>query len=117
MAVLAHALVVLVVLALPATVVTVLLAIAAWRERARTAALAVQHRVTDAVHRDFGALVAPTVRRGLRGPWTVSMAAPLGRPDVLGGVLATVERAVAQEARGRGGLRIVLTPQEPGGGR
>jgi len=60
----------LVVLALPVAGLVVLLKMLDFLQRRRAATVARQIEVTDAIHREFGAIVAPTVRRA-RGGWRV----------------------------------------------
>jgi hypothetical protein len=60
----------LVVLAVPVAGLIVLLKVVDFLQRRRAATVARQIEVTDAIHREFGAIVAPTVRRA-RGGWRV----------------------------------------------
>ncbi len=46
-------------------------------ERRRSARVARQIMLTDAIHRELGAAAAPEVRRQWRGDWTVVMAVPI----------------------------------------
>ena len=62
----------LVVIGMPVAVVMALLTLANARERRRQVVINRQIDVTDAVHRQFGAIVAPTVRRARRG-WRVML--------------------------------------------
>jgi hypothetical protein len=93
---------------LPLVLVLVLLAIATRRERRVTEAVAQQIAVTDAIHRELGAIVAPTVEPRSRGPWRVTIPVPFERPELIASVLGITHRTVA---RGRP-MEIVLTPQE-----
>ncbi len=72
-----------------------------------------QIAVTDAIHRELGAVASPDVRRGWLGHWTVSMAVPFGQKGTVDAVVriaweffATFHPAEASR------LRIVLTPAE-----
>jgi len=60
----------LVVLGLPVAGLVVLLKVVDVLQRRRATTVARQIEVTDAIHREFGAIVAPTVRRA-RGVWRV----------------------------------------------
>ena len=60
----------LVVLGLPVAGLVVLLKVVDVLQRRRATTVARQIEVTDAIHREFGAIVAPTVRRA-RGGWRV----------------------------------------------
>ena len=60
----------LVVLGVPVAGLVALLKVLDFLQRRRAATVARQIEVTDAIHRQFGAIVAPTVRRARRG-WRV----------------------------------------------
>jgi hypothetical protein len=60
----------LMVLGLPVAGLVALLKVVDFLQRRRAATVARQIEVTDAIHREFGAIVAPTVRRA-RGGWCV----------------------------------------------
>ena len=55
----------------PFTAVLALLWVSGWIERRREMALARQIELTDAIHRELGAVAAPTVHPGARGSWRV----------------------------------------------
>ncbi len=82
-------------------------------EQRRSAGIARQIALTDAIHRELGAVAAPEVRPPWLGGWTVSMAVPLEREATVGAVVriahelfSTLDRVDAPR------LRIVLRPQE-----
>ncbi len=60
----------LVVVGVPVAGLVALLKVLDFLERRRAATVARQIELTDAIHREFGAIVAPTVRRA-RGGWRV----------------------------------------------
>src|SRR5260370_7513307 len=60
----------LVGLGVPVAGLVALLKVLDFLQRRRAATVARQIEVTDAIHREFGAIVAPTVRRA-RGGWRV----------------------------------------------
>jgi hypothetical protein len=62
----------LVILALPAAALIALLKTVDALQARRDARIARQTEVTDAIHREFGAIVAPFVRR-MRGGWRVTV--------------------------------------------
>jgi hypothetical protein len=64
-----------------------------------------QIAVTDAIHRELGAVVAPVVHRRGR-TWRVSIAVPFGAPPVVERVVDIVHRAFQPCPHA-----IVLTPQ------
>jgi hypothetical protein len=98
----------LVLAVLPLTVVALLLVVATRRERRIAEAAARQIAVTDAIHRELGAVVAPTVEPRSRGPWRVTIPVPFERPEMIATVLGITHRTVARHQP----MEIVLTPQE-----
>jgi hypothetical protein len=80
------------------------------RDRRRLGRVVRQVAVTEAVHRELGALVAPVVSRRPGAPWTVSMAVG-SRELALAGRLTAIARRVV----GRDGspVRVVLLPRDP----
>jgi hypothetical protein len=97
---------IVIVVLVPAAVVLALLTLARRVERGRAEAVTRQIQLTDAIHRELGAVVAPFVTRGRRGRWRVSMAVPLERPELVGAVLGVVRGAFS------GRFDLVLTPRE-----
>src|SRR5256886_2582204 len=75
-------------------------------ERRRAAVIARQIELTDAIHREVGALVAPWVMRRPGGAWRVRIAVPFERPAVVEAIVAVVRRTFT------GRFDLVLTPQE-----
>lgn len=99
----------------PFLTITALLGLANHVQRARERAAARQIALTDAVHRELGAVVAPSLHEPLLGPWQVVIPVPFGRADLVGRVLAVVHEALgAIDPEGLRRVRIVLTPQEEG---
>ncbi len=80
--------------------------------RVRQEAVDLQVAVTDAIHRELGAIVAPTVPRSLRGTWQVSIPVPFERPDVVERVVTIAHATLARLGpTGADDIRIVLVPQ------
>ena len=80
------------------------------RERARERQIA----LTDALHGELGAVVAPTVERRLGGGWRVSMTAPFDRPATVAAVVAVTRRFFArQDDAGARPLELVLREAMP----
>lgn len=101
---------IVVALALPLVALAGLLAIADRLHRRRLRVVARQVAVTDAIHREFGAVVAPVVSKRLGGPWTVLMALPPER-WAMAGSLAAIAHDVVTAGNGRDRrIRVVLTP-------
>jgi hypothetical protein len=67
-----------------------------------------QIALTDAIHRELGAIAAPVVSRGPGGGWLVSMAVPLDRPGTTAAIVRITEHMFASD--GDNPLRILLTP-------
>ncbi len=89
-----------------------LLGLAAHVQRARGERVARQIAVTDAIHRELGAIVAPFVRRRGRNAWEIAMAAPLDRPLAVGRILAIAYDALAAETPAAPPeVSFVLTPR------
>ncbi|MGH7309418.1 MAG: hypothetical protein ACREK6_12050 [Candidatus Rokuibacteriota bacterium] len=96
-------------LTLPLLVLVGLLAVADRLQRRRLRVVARQVAVTDAIHREFGAVVAPVVSKQWGGPWTVLMALPPERWAMAGALVAIAHRALATGSRRDARVRVVLT--------
>jgi hypothetical protein len=99
------------VLLTPVAVVLGLLQVTNHLARRREMEGAQQVMLTDAIHRELGAVAAPVVTRRLGGGWVVAMRVPLDRPGTVAGLLR-----ITHAQFGEGGarpVRIVLTPQTP----
>src|SRR2546422_849830 len=83
---------VVVVTLFPLAVVLTPLLLASRVERRRAAVIARQVELTEAIHRDLGAVVAPFVTRRPGGQWRVRISVPFERPAVVEAVLAGVRR-------------------------
>lgn len=102
-------LVALTVLLVPCLALAALLGLVEWTDRARREIVERQVAVTNAIHRELGAIVAPVVTKRVWGPWRVRIAVPLERPAVVGQVLAIAHRALAAPERPAQRLQIVVT--------
>ena len=74
-----------------------LLVVAGRVQHARAQRVARQIAVTDAIHRELGAVVAPVVTRHGRHRWTVAVTAPFDRPLALGRMLAIAYDVMAAD--------------------
>jgi hypothetical protein len=99
----------LVVVGLPIVAVVGLLKLVDALQARRARVIARQIEVTDAIHREFGAIVAPVVSRA-RGGWRVTLALDPRDPDAAAvvdlaartfGPAATVEVALVAAMAGR----------------
>jgi hypothetical protein len=97
---------VVVVALFPCLTLLALLGFATRVEGRRAAVIARQIELTDAIHREVGALVAPWVTRRLWGGWRVRIAVPFERPAVVETCVAVVHRMFTER------FDLVLTPQE-----
>ena len=93
----------------PFLVVLALLRLAESVSVRRDARYARQIALTDAIHRELGAVAAPMVSRRPGGGWLVSMAVPLDRPGTTAAIVRITERMFARDG-GVDPLRILLTP-------
>jgi hypothetical protein len=96
----------------PVVVVVALIRLVERLGRARRDAAERQVAVTDAIHRDLGAIVAPTVQTRLWGAWQVLIPVPFERPDAVERVVAIAHATLAGLDPARADrVRIVLVPQ------
>jgi len=91
-----------------------LIGLAARVQRARREVVERQIAVTDAIHRELGAVVAPVVRRHGRDAWSVAVAAPLDRPVAVGRVLALAYDALGTDRGHAPDVSFVVTPRASG---
>ncbi len=102
----------LLVTVMPLLVVALLLALAGRVGRGRSAAISRQIAVTDAIHRELGALVAPVVRRARGGAWEATIGVPFERPAAVERVVTLARETLARLDPARADrVRIVLVPQ------
>ena len=80
----------------PFLVVIALLRLAESVSVRRDARNARQIALTDAIHRELGAVAAPMVSRRPGGGWLVSMAVPLDRPRTTAAIVRITERIAAK---------------------
>jgi hypothetical protein len=97
------------VAATPLLTIVGLLRLMDWIQRKREARYARQIELTDAIHRELGAIAAPTVHRRRGGGWLVHMTVPLHRPAVVAALLRVTDQVFASRAA----FEIVLTPAPP----
>ncbi len=97
---------------LPFVAVWALLDLSRRIQRRREERVARQIVLTEAIHRELGAVAAPDVTRSLSGEWTVSMRLPLEREATVGGITRLTQdvfRRLDRQDPPR--LRLVLIPQ------
>jgi hypothetical protein len=101
------------VMILPLATLTLVLLVVGSVQRAHETQIAQQIAVTDAIHGELGAVVAPFVTRRLGGRWRVEVAVPFDSPAIVERVVAIAHAAMARSERARG-VEIVLSAQDPG---
>lgn len=97
---------------MPFLAVWVLLALRGRVQRRFEERVARQIALTDAIHRELGAVVAPDVTRSFTGEWTVSVRLPFHREDMVGAITRLTQdlfRRLDRQDPPR--LRLVLIPQ------
>ncbi len=96
--------------ATPVLVIVGLLKLAGRIQSRREARYAGQIALTDAIHRELGAVAAPTVKLRRGGGWLVHMMVPFDRPATVAAILGITDREFAsREASGE--LQVVLVPR------
>ena len=100
------------VVVIPMVALVMLLRLANALQEARDDATAAQAAVTDAIHRELGAVVAPTITPR-RGGWRLQIAVPFRRPRTIASVVSLAHQVLSGvDIRGRRrSYEIVLTPQ------
>jgi len=79
----------------------------------RDAGIARQIVLTDAIHRELGAVAAPVVQRSWRRGWTVWVRLPLHREDTVGVITRITHDLFRRlDRQDPPALRLVLIPQE-----
>lgn len=91
-----------------ALIVAALVLVERWQER-RARAVARQIRLTDAVHAELGAMVAPRVEKPAFRPWRVIFPLSEGGAKEIGRLIAITNRVIGAELRAPGDLHIVFT--------
>lgn len=83
-----------------------------WLRKRRQETIKRQIALTDAIDGQFGAMVAPVVKRPLWGPWQIQIAVPFARPAAVGKILEVAHEVLSVADRmNPGRYEIVLTPK------
>ncbi len=88
-----------VVLVLPLAAIIGLMVATDAVQRRRRRTIVRQVDLTDAIHRELGAIVSPVVESRRRGRWTVRLAPPPDRLVTAGRLAAIAHRILAAEGR------------------
>jgi hypothetical protein len=98
--------------AAPLLVVAGLLRVSDWMARCRVERLTRQIALTDAIHRELGAVAAPTLAGRPGRDLVVHLTLPFDRPAMIATILDITDRVVgARDGRERSKYRIVLRPE------
>jgi hypothetical protein len=95
---------------LPLLILGGLLAVAEWIERRRQRMILCQVALTDAIHRELGAIVAPVVEKRLGGPWRAIMALPPSRFTAAPRLAAIALEVLGPEDLRRQRVEVVFRP-------
>lgn len=95
---------------IPPVAIGALLRLSDRMERRRDRRLAWQIELTDAIHREMGAVAAPTVERRRGGGLAVRMMVPLHDPEFVAAILSVTEQVFARHDASQA-VEIVLTPR------
>jgi hypothetical protein len=98
---------------LPIGVVLALLGLVEWRDRRQERVVACQRELTEAIHRELGAVAAPLVELGSGGRWRVSMAVLSDRPDTVGALIRLTNRVLSRDGGSPGGRVRIAVSSEP----
>jgi hypothetical protein len=97
------------VLLLPAAVLVGVLLVVEQRQRAREDVVARQIILTDAIHAELGAVVAPVVEKRAFQPWRVVIALPEERVREMAKLIAITERVFSNRMATSDDVDIVFT--------
>jgi hypothetical protein len=81
-------------------------------EQRRNERYARQIQLTDAIHRELGAIAAPIVERRRGGRWLVTMVVPFDEPDTVASLLRITERMRQPSDGAPASYEVVLRPCE-----
>jgi hypothetical protein len=102
------------VVMVPAVALWALMRVRTAFERRRDAGVARQIALTEAIHRELGAVAAPVVRHGWLSGWTVSVPLPLDHEATVGAIARITTNLFRRlDAQDPPRLRMVLVPREP----
>jgi hypothetical protein len=97
---------------LPLLILGGLLMLAEWTDRRRQRVILRQVTLTDAVHREFGAIVAPVVEKRPGGPWRAVMALPPSRLPAAARLAAIALEVLGTDDLRRQPVEVVFRPWE-----
>ena len=95
---------------IPPVVIGALLRLSERVQRQRDARFARQIELTDAIHRELGAVAAPTVGKRRGGGLIVRMMVPLQQPELVAAILTVTDQVFARDDAPQA-MEIVLAPR------
>ena len=95
---------------IPPVLIGALLRLSERVQRQRDARFARQIELTDAIHRELGAVAAPTVGKRRGGGLIVRMMVPLQQPELVAAILTVTDQVFARDDAPQA-MEIVLAPR------
>jgi hypothetical protein len=95
---------------IPPVAIAMLLRLAERTQRKRDERIARQIELTDAIHRELGAVVAPTVEKRRGGGWAVRMMVPFDRPELAATLLTMTDQVFSRHDDAQA-VEIAFTPR------
>jgi hypothetical protein len=103
-------LVAILVALIPPVAIAMLLRLAERTQRKRDERIARQIELTDAIHRELGAIAAPTVEKRRGGGSVVRMTVPFDRPELAATLLTVTDQVFSRHDDTRA-VEIAFTPR------
>jgi len=98
------------VVLIPPVAIAMLLRLAERTQRKRDERIARQIELTDAIHRELGAIVAPTVEKRRGGGLLVRMTVPFDRPELAATLLTLTDQVFSRHDDAHA-VEIAFTPR------
>lgn len=95
---------------IPPVAIAMLLRLAERTQRKRDERIARQIELTDAIHRELGAIVAPTVEKRRGGGLVVRMTVPFDRPELVATLLTVTDQVFSRHGEAHA-AEIAFTPR------
>ena len=95
---------------IPPVAIVMLLRLAERKQRKRDDRIARQIELTDAIHRELGAIVAPTVEKRRGGGLVVRMTVPFDRPDLVATLTTVTDQVFSRHGEAHA-VEIAFTPR------
>jgi hypothetical protein len=95
---------------IPPVAIAMLLRLAERTQRKRDERVARQVELTDAIHRELGAIAAPTVEKRRAGGLAVRMTVPFDRPELVAALLTVTDQVFSRHDDAQA-VEIAFTPR------